>query len=170
MTRPKFKAAFFDKVIQDKVTPATFRALARFGALVRTKARRSIRKRKKSSKPGEAPSSHNGQLRNNIFFAYEPNRGGVVIGPSARRMSGSGGGIVTKQLATETLEYGGKVGVVETRHKSGKWLSTGGRRIKGTGGRRRVRWVKVKPRPYMGPAFDSTAPLASTFWRNSIKG
>ena len=49
---------------------------------VRTTAQHSIRKRKSVSRPGQPPSSHVGTLRRLIFFAYEPAKKNVMIGPT----------------------------------------------------------------------------------------
>ena len=50
------------------------------------------------SRPGEPPRSITGLLRRFLYFAFDPSRRSVVIGP-ARISSGSG--------APETLEHGG---------------------------------------------------------------
>jgi hypothetical protein len=52
-----------------------------------------------SSKPGEPPRNRIGLLRDNIFFAYDPDSESVVVGP-ARLNSGSD--------APENLEFGGR--------------------------------------------------------------
>lgn len=55
-----------------------------------------------SSKPGEPPRSITGLLRRNIFFAYDPARESVVIGPAMLNRG---------TQAPETLEYGGSTEV-----------------------------------------------------------
>ena len=100
------KGLFFDSA---KVRAATSRAerrvLSRFGAFVRRSARSSIRKRKRSSAPGQPPSSHTGLLKRFIFFAYEPRSGrSVVIGPV--RLNQKIGD------APAALEHGGRSQVV----------------------------------------------------------
>ena len=96
----KFKKMFFDspKVIS-AVDKTTRRVLSRFGAYVRTVAKRSIRKRKKAAPPGQPPSSHTGLLKKFIWFGYEPDSKSVVIGPA--RLSGKNYG-----EAPSLLEYG----------------------------------------------------------------
>lgn len=59
------------------------RLLSRAGAFVRTRARRSIRKRKRISEPGKPPSSHTGFYKKSILFGYDKKNRSVVIGPSA---------------------------------------------------------------------------------------
>jgi hypothetical protein len=105
-TLEQAKAAFFDRdAIKKAADRGTRRALSKFGAFVRTRARSSIRKRKAISKPGAPPSSHTGTLRKGILFGYDAARKSVVIGPV---LLGSQNG------APERLEEGG-VGLVGRR-------------------------------------------------------
>src|SRR5690242_12299768 len=76
---------FFDrKAVVDATTVAERKALSRIGAFVRRRARSSLRRRKRVSRPGEPPSVHSkddtANLKN-ILFAYEPSHRRVVIGP-----------------------------------------------------------------------------------------
>ena len=142
----EIKGLFFDSA---KVQAATSRAernvLSRFGAFVRRTARSSIRKRKGPSEPGQPPSSHTGLLKRFIFFAYEPERRSVVIGPV--RLNQKVGD------APAALEHGGPSKVV-----------SGNRRRK-----RQVRTITIRPRPFMGPAFEAERPKLSAMWANSVK-
>ena len=73
---------FFDRpAVYKAMSKANKKALSKAGAFVRTRAKRSIRKRKKISKPNSPPSSHSGELRRLIFFSYDFNTDSVVIGP-----------------------------------------------------------------------------------------
>ncbi len=123
---------------------AARRNLSKAGAFVRTAARSSIRKRKAISAPGQPPSSHTGLLRKFIFFGYDAARKTVVVGPM--RLNQKIG------AAPEALEHGGTSIVL------------GGRR-----GKRRKRRIRVKPRPYMGPAMQKEAPKFAGLWANSIR-
>jgi len=142
----EIKGLFFDSA---KVQAATSRAersvLSRFGAFVRRRARTSIRKRKRSSEPGQPPSSHTGLLRRFIFFVYEPRRRSVVIGPV--RLNQKIGD------APAALEHGGP----------SKAASRSRRR------KRQVRTVTIRPRPFMGPAFEAERPKLPAMWANSVK-
>lgn len=111
---------FFDRQkILDMVEAKTAKALTRIGALVRKIAQRSMRKRKKVSAPGEPPSSHEGGLRRNIYFAYDPDTTTVVIGPTPYNMKsyvfegGGKGRNFIKGAVPSILERGGMVGVRE---------------------------------------------------------
>jgi len=96
----ELRAGFFDtESVRRSLDAATRKSLSKFGAFVRTRARSSVRKRKKVSEPGAPPSSHEGSLKRLILFAYDPARKSVVIGP-ARFERGE---------APPLLEYGGTV-------------------------------------------------------------
>jgi len=136
------KGMFFDRTsIQNKVDTATRKRLSQFGAYVRQTARRSLRKRKRSSRPGQPPSSHTGLLKQFILFGYDSNRQSVVIGPVALARKSSG--------VPEVLEYGGKVTI--------QWGKTKGKT------------VTIEARPYMGPAFDQELDRVTSLWANSIR-
>ena len=143
----RMKGLFFDsKKVLDATTRAERRVLSRFGAYVRRSARSSIRKRKRASEPGKPPSSHTGLLKRFLFFAYDPNRKSVVIGPA--RLNEKVGD------APHALEHGGRSRV------------TAGRRRR----RRATRTVTIAPRPFMGPAFEKEQPKLPAMWRDSVKG
>ena len=141
----KFKQMFFtSKVVLSATDRATRRVLSRFGAYVRRTAKSSIRKRKAASQPGRPPSSHTGLLKKFILFGYDPARRSVVIGPM--RLNQKIGD------APEALEHGGTSRVI-----------LGGRRK-----RRLARTVKIRPRPFMGPAMEQEKPKLPSMWRNSV--
>ena len=195
----RMKQLFFDsRTVRRSVDRTTRRVLSRFGAYVRRTARRSIRKRKRPSDPGRPPSSHTGLLRRFIWFAYEPNKRSVVIGPA--RLTGDGLG-----EAPEALEYGGTVEKEARRITPAEFMehgfgpvavgAPGGRMVKtatgvhrvtrapirtmrqarraarihndlGIGGRPRTR---VRPRPFMRPAFEQEKPQLPAMWRDSLR-
>jgi len=147
---------FFDTTeVMAAVDKATRRVLSRFGAFVRRRARSSIRKRKKASEPGKAPSSHGeGLLRHYIFFNYDPKAQSVVIGPERlHQKSGD---------APPALEYGGPSRIM-----------VGGKRQDGRGNWVRMwrvkRTVQIRARPYMGPAFEyEQRESLPKMWRDSV--
>jgi len=103
----------------------------KFGSYVRREARQSIRvSKKKFSSPGDPPKARSASspIRKLIFFAYDPFRKGVVIGPLIFRQA-------KERLTAPRLEYGGTHRIVNRR--------TGARRV-----------VRYKPRPFMVPAFE----------------
>ena len=136
------KGNFFDReIVMKAVDSARRKVLSKQGAFVRTRAKSSIRRRKKSSTPGSPPSSHVGLLKQFIYFAYDPAEKSVVIGPTLiNRPTG----------APETLEHGGDAEIVD--RKTGKSHS-----------------VHIEPRPYMGPALAAESPKFAAMWANSVR-
>ncbi len=134
------KNMFFDrKKIKDKVDARSRKILSKFGSFVRKTARRSIRKRKRSSAPFQPPSSHKGTLKKHIYFGYDMERRSVVIGPVR---------VPTRINSSKTLpglEYGGRIDLLR-------------------GGT-----ANIKPRPFMEPAFQRELPKVPTMWADSIK-
>ena len=138
----EIKQLFFDRpAVTSRVDPATRKVLSKFGAFVRRTARSSIRKRKKPSPPGSPPSSHIGLLKKFIFFGYEPAKRSVVIGPVRLSQKGRG-------EAPHLLEYGGST------------------KVEHRGKRKRA---KVRPRPFMGPAFENEEPKLPAMWKGSVR-
>jgi len=136
---------FFDTDrVKRAADSAARKNLSKAGAFVRTAAKSSIRKRKAISAPGQPPSSHTGLLKKFIFFGYDAARKTVVVGPM--RLNQKIG------AAPEALEHGGPSTVVT------------GRRNK-----RRKRRIRVKARPFMGPALKKEAPKFAGLWANSVR-
>ena len=145
-----FKAAksnFFDRAsILDVLDKQERKYLARYGALVRSIARRSIKKqpyrvgsknerdrrrdrRRRASKPGFPPGDVTGILKKTIFFSFDDSRRTVVIGPI--KTSGTKG-----RNVPETLEYG-----------------------RG----------RIRPRPFMVPAHNEALPQAENIYKETIR-
>lgn len=135
---------FFDKpAVLKKIKDGTQSVLAKAGSFVRTRAQRSIRPRKKSSAPGQPPSSHTGLLRSLIFFAYDPSSESVVIGPKLLSGSKRKGSATVPQL----LEFGGAA----THWKTGKPAT----------------YAKF---PFMEPALEAERDQFAGLFRDAIKG
>ena len=140
------KSLFFDSQrILRALDAAERKVLSRFGAFVRTRARSSIRKRKRSAPPGKPPSSHTGLLKKFIYFVFDPEEHSVIIGPA--RLNQAIGD------APAALEHGGRSRV-----------TSGGRRNKHV-----ARTVYVRPRPYMQPAFQKEMEKLPKLWKDSIR-
>jgi len=136
---------FFDADrVKRSADTAARKVLSKAGAFVRTTAKHSIRSRKGASPPGSPPSSHTGLLRRFIFFGYDRGRKTVVVGPM--RLNQKVG------TAPEALEHGGTSVVVEGLRR-----------------RRRKRRVRIRARPYMGPAMQKELPKFPSLWANSVK-
>lgn len=143
MITMRIKDSFFDRhVVMAAMGNAKRKVLSKAGAFIRTSAKTSIRKRKKSAPPGSPPHSHEGSLRRLILFGYDRSSDSVVVGPVGFK----------KSTAPNVLEYGGDTVVLSRR-----------------GGRLTSRKVKISPRPYMAPALERERPHLPLLWRNSIK-
>jgi len=158
----KIKQLFFDKeTVLRSVDTATRKVFGRFGAFVRNAARWSMRKKPpmvamgdqwvrfggdwkpmSPSAPGSPPYSRGGALRKYLFFALEPSRKTVVIGPTLTKSSGVS--------VPEVLEYGGVSEVFDFAI-------------------RKRRKIRIAPRPYMGPAFDKGKTKLPDLWQNVTK-
>ena len=74
----KFEPSFKRNPVPDDARGKVGR---RQGALIRTIARRSIRRRKKVSQPGKPPTNRDGQLKRFLFYSWDPTTQSVVAGP-----------------------------------------------------------------------------------------
>ena len=142
----RIKSLFFDRPkVRRAVDRGKRRALSRAGAFIRQRTKTSIRKRKRSSLPGQPPSSHTGLLRKFILFGYDRRSDSVVVGPVGFRRS----------RAPRVLEFGGRA-TIETKRRSGR--------------KKQKRAVRIAARPYMRPALEKERSNLPKVWRNSVKG
>lgn len=144
------KSLFFDRrPVQSAVSKAERRTLSRFGAFVRSDARRSIRRAPKKNKrrgaaPGKPPYSRTGLIKSLLFFVFDPSHSSVVIGPAKINRP--------SRNALETLEHGGRTTIL-----------TRGRR-----GVKERKQVAIEARPFMQPAFDKNLPKVPGMWRDAV--
>lgn len=142
------KRLFFDrKAVIEAVGRANAKNLSKAGSFIRTSARSSLRRRKRTSSPGEPPSIHSRDrvaTLKNIWFVFEPRRRSVVVGPL--RLNG-------KQLRGSDRE------TVPELHELGGHAIVGKRR----------RRAKYAARPFMGPAMERELPQFEGLWANSVK-
>lgn len=82
MIRLRTKTKFNRQTIQRRVEQATFKSLGQAGGAIRLTASRSIRKRKKPSRPGTAPNTPTGHLRRVIRYSVDQHKTEVAIGPT----------------------------------------------------------------------------------------
>jgi len=194
----RMKEAFFDRPkVLAAMGIATRSVLSRFGAFVRTTAQRSMPHRKRRSAPGSPPSTHQGSLRQLIFFGFDMNANSVVIGPVP--IPGTTG-------APDVLEHGGTA-IIKSRRRTrvvGKpgEIRLGGRTSRSTKsvvtadnrlvrvtyaplrtaaqvaratliqeqlyGSAVNREVTVAARPYMAPAAQKEMQNLDSMWKDSI--
>jgi hypothetical protein len=140
------KGGFFDSAkVQRSMDANTRRALSKFGAFVRRRAKSSIRKRKGISPAGSPPSSHTGLLRSNIFFVAETEKNNVVIGPILLNGTKS-------PTALQALEHGGQTLIMGRGKNKGKMVP-----------------AIVEARPFMQPAFEIEIEKAPYLWENGLR-
>ena len=129
------------------------------GYHIRQLARRRLRKRKRSSSPGESPSAHSDKLRGGIVFARDPSTGAVRVGPQFEsQSSGRQSSHTTEGTIPQVLEFGGRISLVEQqRPVKGQVIWTHPRRPRpgdeSLPTRRRT--VLIAARPYMVPALKT---------------
>jgi hypothetical protein len=166
----QIKNLFFDRpLVLGKVGEAKRKVLSKIGAVIRTTARQSIRRRKAISAPGDPPSAHakgTASLKT-ILFGYDQGSDSVVIGPvvlnTGRRLA--------NRTVPNLMEFGGTV-----RTTSPQSIRVGaGRDARGRFLPDRIVRVKAgsafvyRPRPFMGPALESEQPKLPLFWASSIR-
>lgn len=168
------KSFFFDsdRVLR-AVSAARRKVLSKAGAFVRRTAKGLIRKSKHPSKAGRPPHSHTDILKRFLYFAYEPSRDSVIIGPAKTNQIFFGGdGEPVTGTVPEVLEYGGSITVEEAFNPSAKkWYRRDIRyRRAGTQAewKRRRRTVQIEARPYMGPALAKEMDNFPELWADAV--
>tara|TARA_A100001391_G_scaffold154773_2_gene112561 strand:- start:2719 stop:3282 length:564 start_codon:yes stop_codon:yes gene_type:complete len=169
---------FFDRIeIIEAIEKAERKNLSQIGAFIRKRARSNLRRRKKTSQPGNTPSVHSRDrvaTLKNILFGYEPSRHSVVIGPVGLNQANylQGGGRTT---VPQLHEFGGSILIHEERLKKnrgdGHWYRRDLRSKRELPWKDyRLRLATYEARPFMGPALDeeTAAGTITDVWRASI--
>lgn len=167
----KITRSFFDRAsVQKKVGRARAKVLSKFGAFVRTNARRKqLRTRKGTSKPYNPPNVHSrNKVDNlkNILFGLDSDGETVVIGPVRLNQKQYMYGVPTTGTVPQVMEFGGTVGLREKLVGS-QWRPKGRRKPR-PDQPTRVRKVKYLPRPFMTPAFKEEMPKFPPIWADII--
>jgi hypothetical protein len=164
----QWKNFFFDRpAVMRAAGRAKTAALARFAGYVRSVARRSMRRRKGgTSAPGQPPFAHSGEIRDLLFFAYEPRTGTFVVGPLGFRTKG---GVTVPELhekgGTRTAYKGETITVknpIGRDPTTGRFFSRGSHRVKITG------TIKYPARPFMAPALKTSTPKFAESFRGTV--
>lgn len=168
---------FLDRVaVYAAIDDAERKKLSMIGGWIRKTAQRNVRRRKRSSKPGQSPTNWSNQqvasLRN-ILYYYDRTAGHVMIGPvklNQVNMTATG-----SRPVTEILEHGATVSIPEEQWKSSdsdKWFRVDGRKRKHHGKRYRRRSARYEARPFVQPALDKAVAkgIVRDAWINSIVG
>lgn len=160
-----FKKSFFDRQkVATRVEKVRLKNLSKCGAFVRTAARSSLRRRKRTSLPGQPPSVHSTDAfatLKNILFGYDASTKGVIVGPVA--INGN------KQDVPRLMEKGG---FAKRRAKYAPARTAKGR-IKKRGVQvvrlKNERTANYEPRPFMGPALRREMKKFAKVWKNTVK-
>ena len=149
---------FFDRpAVTSAITKAERKSLSKIGAFIRRRARSSLRRRKRTSSPGEPPSVHSKDGRatlKNILFAFNPATRSVVIGPvGLNQVNNTDAG---RQTIPQIMEFGGTVAIREEQYiftnRPDLWRRRDTRASASSRKRYRTRRATYEPRPFMGPA------------------
>jgi len=172
MSKSAIKRMFFDRqAVIDAVGAAEAKVFAKGGAFVRRRARSSLRRSSRTSRPGEPPKGKTGKLRDYVFFSFDPARRTVLVGPAriVTRNNGRDGRPVAG-TEPEVLETGGQVTLLEVL-KGGKWLRPTRRdRTQLSRLPTRYRKVDIAARPFMRPALEAEAARFPELFRNAVRG
>lgn len=165
MKLSSFKKSFFDRQkVATAVERVRLKNLSKCGAFVRTAARSSLRRRKRTSPPGQPPSVHSQDkfaTLKNILFGYDPSTKGVIVGPVA--INGN------KQDVPRLMERGGfakrKAKYVPSRTAKGRVKKRGVQVVR----LKNERTANYEARPFMGPALRKETKKFAKVWKNTVK-
>lgn len=195
------KDAFFDRAaVIKRMDAARVKALAKCGAFVRRTARTLVRRRKRTSRPREPPSTHSEEpnLRTVLFF-YDHSSDSMVVGPVKLNQVEESWIDVKNTTVPAILEHGDRVTVhewrfvnlaakddswdqnassqkfgLQWRRRDKRWKNASrkrrGRMLSNLGTQTRTRLVSIKARPFMGPALKANIPKFPETFRNSVIG
>lgn len=141
VTLKQAKVRFAEKPILSAKEKGTRKALKSIGALVRTVAKRSMKKKKTPSPPGKPPRVVDGTLKRFLFFIVDKAES-VTIGPAKLKETGT----------PAFLEHGGTKSI-KVRRK--------GRRGGGS--------ANIEARPFMSPANETSSDRYADFFKNAFK-
>ncbi|QDT10732.1 hypothetical protein [Planctomycetes bacterium K23_9] len=185
MIRIRTRVRFDSGQVKKKVNTANFRSLGQAAGAIRLTAKRSIRKRKKSSSPGSPPHTQTGMLRRVLRYEVDRVREQAFIGP-VNEIAGrlwnlhEFGGIVTKRRKLKRHRFRvGQHGPIRAK-QPGKFarvlLLTAAQAHRATrlieeenerrGATKPRRYPK---RPFMKPALAANQARLPKFWRDSVK-
>lgn len=171
------KQFFFDRqIVIDAVGKATAGVLSKAGAFIQRAARSSLRRRKRTSEPGEPPSVHTNDrvaTLKNIWFSFDPANTSVVVGPLKLNQvteKRTGVQMVGRTTVPELHEFGGVAVVREVQYAgSSRWFRQDLRRRLSADKKYRRRNVVYRKRPFMGPAMIKEVPKFEGLWANSVR-
>lgn len=168
------KQAFFDsQKVKRAVDRGTRRAMSRSLAFVRRRAISTYRRRKRPSKPGQAPSVHSTNPSvslKNVLFAYDERTKSGVVGPV--KLNGQKSLIKGRGSLPGILEGGGTIVIPEESWDGKAWFTQSRTRRVDQRKKTRRRQVRLAPRPAMSVALqiESDKGNIASPWANVVTG
>lgn len=167
MSVKQMQGGFLDrKKVVDAVGKARAKVMARQGAIVRSIAKNSMRKKKGASAPGEPPHAHKATIKRLLYFAYDSARMVVVVGPA--KLGESDPPVPGKLEKGFTLKVKGIIGK-GNKFVPLKMLKPKTRALMLKQNRVVQKSIRVAPRPYMAPALKKSKPLLAKPWRGAVR-
>ena len=154
----KLKESFFDSAkVMAKVNAGKRKVLSKMGAFVRTRARSSMRKRKRSAAAGAPPSVHAGQLKNLLFFSWDDRTESVVIGTVPLSGDAVVPGLMERggELTIPAIAPGGKRATASQAAAFKRMIASG---AIARPERTARKTVKYQAHPFMQPALEAERP------------
>ena len=188
MIKVTVKTQFDKQKLKKKAEAATFTSLRHAGGAIGKTARFSIRRRKKSSKPGSPPHTQTGMLKRVIRYEVTNNKTNVIIGP-VNEVAGrlwnlhEFGGVATKRRKLNphrfrvgehgpirATQHGTKTKFARIELRTAAQANRATRLIAEENERRSDNRPRHYPkRPFMKPALEANRSRLPRFWANSIK-
>jgi hypothetical protein len=172
------------------VDKAQARNLNKSGGFIRTVARRSMRRRKKASQPGQPPSARTQSpshplgplLKERLFYQFDPSTKTVVVGPQKLNTIAYDGATQMRGTIPQTLEFGGSMSQMQyLDERDGKWRKYDARyrargfsqKVYGRGVMKTIKLrrkqINIAARPYMAPAYKQSEPRLAGVWKDTVK-
>lgn len=147
------------KKVRAAADRGTDKAMVKGLAFVRRRAMRNeLRRRKRPSKPGQAPSVHSRDpyaTLKKILFDYDRQTKSGIVGPVKLNQREQDWITMGSTTVPQILEFGGVVSIQEVQSAWGtKWFRRDKRRSPRPGEKRRTRRAVYKPRPFMSKALE----------------
>lgn len=170
----EMKKAFFDhRKVTKAVDRQSRRSMSRSLAFVRRRLRSTYRRRKRASKPGQAPSVHSRDpvaTLKNVLFAYDHRTKSGVVG--SVKLNGQKSLVKGSGSLPGLLESGGTVVIPEESWDGQTWRTQTRRRRVTPGKKTRRRQVSIAPRPAASVALEKEkqAGNIASPWANVVTG
>ena len=167
------KAIVDQRRVKDAFDRQTKGSISRSLAFVRRRGRSTLRRRKRASRPGQAPSVHSTHpfvTLKNIVFNYDRRTKSGIVGPI--KLNGTKSTTTARRALPGILEAGGTVVIHEESYDGKVWWQQRRTRRPSNKKKTRKRSVRIAARPTMGPALKIEEQKGNILspWANVITG